>query len=242
VTVPICGEPIGYTAAKLQLSASSLAARIADAVNGPGQRVRSLSAVPSFIPIDFKDETTNGGLSEVDVVKKLIGRIPAHAEIFGGGNSKPGGAGARQPWIRRVSMILTSVGLNGMPFGQGSGDYLQAAGLTSSQVRGLATADISGVLLTRPAGELTVADAALLRRIEAHWTGVSMRDLIQCAARARSRRKQQRADVGVVVVAVGKEKAAVVLDCMRRGIASHLVIDTDLEDRLIRLAATEDNG
>jgi hypothetical protein len=167
--LPVCGEPLGYAVGTVRLSATSFASRLAVAINGSAKHTRSLSAVPSFIPIDFRDESA-GALSEVDVVKKLMGRVPSHAEIFGGESPVVSNRGRmRRPWIKRLSMVLTSVGLDGIPFGQGSAAYLKAAGLSPERVRQFASTDISGIILER--ANLSSENTKLLQRIRNHWTG-----------------------------------------------------------------------
>jgi DNA-binding transcriptional regulator LsrR (DeoR family) len=238
--LPVCGEPLGYTVGTVRLSATSLATRLAVAINGSAKHTRSLSAVPSFIPIDFRDEAA-GALSEVDVVKKLMGRVPSHAEIFGGESPVISNRGkTRRPWIKRLSMVLTSVGLDGIPFGQGSAAYLKAAGLSPECVRQLASTDISGIILER--ANLSVENTRLLQRIQNHWTGITLRDLQACAGRARRRPTSRGRGVGVVVAAIGRQKAGAILECLTRGIVSHLFIDTDLQDQLNKLLVAMNPG
>lgn len=246
--LPVCGEPLGRVDDNFRSSATTLSARLAEAVNGSRKHTRSLSVVPFMIPIDFRDAVGNvsdpSRLAEVEVVKKLIARVPAHAEIFGDwvGNAprQPARKYDRQPWISRLSMVLTSVGTDGLPFGHGGSEYLASAGLTSDGVRQVAFADISGVLLFRePAhGQDGGLGPNLRQRIESHWTGISREALANCAARARKAHSLgQSGKVGVVVSAIGRAKANVILECMKRdpGLVSHLIIDSDLEDHLCNL-------
>ena len=249
--MPICGEPLGRIADNFRSSSSTHSARLAEAINGSRKHTRSLSAVPFMIPIDFGDAPIGGDsgsirLSEIEVVKKLIGRVPAHAEIFGdwAGQTASRRKYLRQPWISRLSMVLTSVGTDGLPFGQGGVEYLDSAGLTVDRVRQVAVADISGVLLSRePSPKLNECpEPNLLQRIESHWTGISRAALAGCAARARKAyRLGKRGRIGVVVTAIGKAKAPVILECMKRhgGLISHLVIDSELEDQLSSLISSQ---
>jgi hypothetical protein len=141
-------------------------------------------------------------------------------------------------------MVLTSVGADGFPFGQPNSEYLRSAGLTAERVREVAIADISGILLPRDHGSSSSGGAIrsnLLERIRNHWTGISLSDLAACATRARKASAADNVALGVVVTAIGRSKAPVVLECMKRndGLISHLIVDSDLETRLCQLIASQ---
>jgi hypothetical protein len=257
--LPVCGEPLGRVDDNFRSSATTLSARLAKSINGNSKHTRSLSVIPFMIPIDFEDTLTGrdsdpARLSEVQVVKKLIGKVPAHAEIFG--NWAPQGtrhrsrndtaklrSPTRKPWIWRLSMMLTSVGTAGLPFGHGGLAYLASAGLDRDRVLEVAEADISGVLLPREPRRLNnSAEPDLLQKIESHWTGISGPALAACAKRARmAHLSGEKRKAGVVVTAIGRAKAPVILECMKRhgGLISHLVIDSDLEDHLCNLVSSK---
>ena len=64
------------------------------------------------------------------------------------------------------------------------------------------------------------------------YAGISLDSIAKCAQRARiAAMSRKKATGGVVLIAAGRQKAAVVLECMmvHGGLVSHLVIDTDLE-------------
>lgn len=217
--VPTCGEPLGRVPDKA--SASNMAGRLDTAINGSRRHSFSLSGVPFLIPIDFGDVPLGEGPSETAVVRKLIARVPAHAQIFGG---TPGGAKRDPrggPLAGRLSMILTSISPEGLPFGHGAGEYLASAGVDVEKLRMAALGDISGVVLPRPGR----AGHPLLTKISSHWTGISMEQLESCAARTGEAGDR----FGITVVAIGAAKAACVLESLRRGLVTHLVIDSDLE-------------
>jgi DNA-binding transcriptional regulator LsrR (DeoR family) len=225
--IPVCGEPLGRLPDRS--SASALAQRLDQAINGDRRHSLSLSAVPFLIPIDFHGAADPHSADEVAVVKKLIARVPAHAMIFGGSSpdrrrSKTPTAGP--PMADRVSMVLTSVGPQEHPFGYGGEEFLRSAGFKAAQLPQLALSDVSGLLLERE--DLSPGQRKLAARIECHWTGISMERLKLCAQRARKQRKAP----GVVAVAAGASKATVVIECMRRGLLNHLVIDDDCEHEM----------
>ena len=66
--------------------------------------------------------------------------------------------------------------------------------------------------------------------IRDHWSGISMEALVDCARRARAKRRG-----GVLVLALGARKAPVIYECLRRGLISQLIVDSDLADALGRI-------
>jgi DNA-binding transcriptional regulator LsrR (DeoR family) len=246
---PVCGEPFG---GRNIHSASMIASRFAEAINGPGESVPSLASMPLMVPLDFRDAKPERSkrdpewLSEVEVVKKLAGLVDAQFDIFGRRLRASGSSlsGRQRAWVDRVSMIVTSVGQENLPFGRIQDDVLKPWGLARERVRSIAAAEIAGLLLPRPDDELSAVDRQLLARIEDHWLGIPRKALLECAARARRKTPSSRS-AGVVVVAAGKSKASGVLECMRPrqgGLVSHLVCDSDLDVRLRELIGRELRG
>jgi DNA-binding transcriptional regulator LsrR (DeoR family) len=233
---PICGEPLAGLSSH---SASMLASRFSEAINGTALHVPSLASIPFMVPLNFRDDAPlNGGwLSEVDTIKKLAGRVSAQIEIFGDrfGSSRPTRRRPRKrAWIDDVSMIVTSVGQQDLPFGRIEDEVLESSGLNRASLRAIAAAEIAGVILPKPEAELSSADGRRIERIQNHWLGLSIESLARCAERARRNGASSPSAMGVVVVALGASKASAVLECMCRygGLVTHLVCDGELEARL----------
>jgi DNA-binding transcriptional regulator LsrR (DeoR family) len=231
--IPVCGEPLDGL--PNTLSASTLSFRLARAIDGPRARALSFSAVPFMVPLDFAgpEEIAAGKakIDEVAIVKKLCRRIPAFRETMGG----PDGAGENR--ADHLSAVLTSVGLDGAPYGMRGRQFLKSCGMEADRFAAVAVADISGLLLDLPPAQLNQEQRALLKRVRSHWTGLSIEQLLGCAKRGRDGRRK---DVGVIVIAAGSAKAPVILECMSRkrcsyGLITHLIIDSDLEAALIEL-------
>jgi DNA-binding transcriptional regulator LsrR (DeoR family) len=72
---------------------------------------------------------------------------------------------------------------------------------------------------------------SILRR----WTGVKIKQLENCALRARD-----GGPPGVIVLAIGASKAPVVHAAVRRGLIQHLFMDQDLADRLEQICTASD--
>jgi DNA-binding transcriptional regulator LsrR (DeoR family) len=223
--VPVCGEPLGRIPDGS--SASMLARKLDEMVNGGTSHSLSLSGVPFLIPTKFEG-------SRKKAVEDLIDCVKGYGAIFG----ERGERGTKgRPLVRRLSMVLTSVGVTGQPFGFGGERQVNSTGLTTAMLRKLAISDISGALLERD--NLGRDDSAELARIRDHWTGIHVEQIRACAERARAGAKNTP---GVVALAIGANKAAVLLECMRTkrgGLLNHLVINEEAEQELHRLLSTE---
>jgi DNA-binding transcriptional regulator LsrR (DeoR family) len=172
----------------------------------------SLAAVPALIPENFTPK-------EVKAIRKLINYVDAYHDIFGGQRKDET---EQEPWIRRMDCILTSVGPRERPLGD---RLLKTAGIHKERLRELVIGDICGILIPRPG--LSTAEDSEVERVTERWTGIKLGDLEDCARRASRSR-----GTGVIVIAIGKNKAAFIYEVVRRGLVNHLIVDQDLADRL----------
>jgi DNA-binding transcriptional regulator LsrR (DeoR family) len=214
--VPIAGEPLGKGPAAT--SASTLAQRLDEIVSGDTQHRSSLSlgALPALIPREFS-------VAEEQVIKKLFRFVDAYRAVFGGdGYQTP-----QPPWIERIDMLLTSVGPLERPLGYGGNALLRAADVDVEELRRMIAGDVAGVLLPRPALNPKARDT--LADIRRRWRGIQDVHLRRCAERGRKGRP------GIVIVALGANKAATVREVVQRGLVNHLLIDDDLAEALQRL-------
>jgi hypothetical protein len=74
----------------------------------------------------------------------------------------------------------------------------------------------------------------------ARWTGVKMGHLQDCARRALNRTPDRAP--GVIVLAIGANKATVVYEALRKGLIQHLFTDEDLADRLEQICSKPGAG
>lgn len=74
-------------------------------------------------------------------------------------------------------------------------------------------------------------------RFQSRWMGVTERHIRACADRRRAGK-----GVGVVVLAVGRSRAEVVLECIRRGLVNHLFADYSLLEAIQQLAEGKLDG
>lgn len=227
--VPLCGEPLGKDSASL-FSSSALAERLSLAVNRSACHVPPLTMLPAFVPGDFSD-------AEVDAVWRLVGKIHAYSEVFGGRQVRialqDGRSRKFTHWAAKLDLILTGISAAGRPLGDGRGPLFDSGSLKEEEFRSMVIGDIGGVLIEREG--LSAAQRAKLSRLAARWTGIMAAEMRQCARRAASHASVDTAPPGVVVVAIGQDKSETVIAALKRGLINHLLCDWELE-RAVLLA------
>jgi hypothetical protein len=85
--------------------------------------------------------------------------------------------------------------------------------------------DLGGVLIPKP--ELESEDRDLVKELNEMWTGIKLQDLKRIAKVAST-----SDGGGIVVVAIGKQKAAVLYETIRLGLVNEALIDQDLVNKL----------
>lgn len=219
----LCGEPLGNSPTRF--SSSNLASQLDVLINGGTRIPLSLAAVPALIPKDFSR-------AEVNAIRKLISRVDAHREIFGGPNQE---SARRECLIDNVDTILTSIGSSATALAFGDDEFVKTAGITREDLQKLVIGDIGGVLFPRP--HLGAGEQAALDQIVARWTGITEKHIKYCIDRARHDKTP-----GVIVVAIGESKATIVYECVKRGLVNHLVIDQDLAKKLESVVDTDETS
>jgi DNA-binding transcriptional regulator LsrR (DeoR family) len=219
--IPVAGYPPAEKGPP-PMSASALAQRFDELVNGDSRHRQSFSldGAPMLLPLDA-DPTT---MSVID--RYVLSRIPAYTAIFGhrvGNGGQPAPATGEGPWIERLDAVLTSIGPVDQPFGFVSKVVLGAPRVKAELPKRVA-AEVAGVLLPRDGFDRD----PLVVDIAEHWRGIRMADLQRCAEQARGPRDTP----GLVLLALGEQKADVVWELMRRGLANHVVVDTALAQSL----------
>lgn len=213
--IPLAGEPLTYP--DPETSSSTLAHRLNEVLNGGGATFQSLTAVPAFIPAKFSRKSLHA-------IRQFVAEIAGYRDIFEkvDRHGRP-----QQPLVERIDTIITGVGtVSAEASGRLLEDRISAERITREQLRARVIGDIGGVFVPRS------AHAQAVRGINERWTGVKLEHFARCAAAAA--RTADRA--GVVVLAIGRAKALIVIECIRRGLVTELVIDHDLAQALIETA------
>ena len=96
------------------------------------------------------------------------------------------------------------------------------------KINELVIGDIGGVLM--PTADQTKKQQREFKKLTGVWTGLELDALRATADRARGRDRP-----GVIVCAVGSEKARVCLEATRYG-AQHLLIDGGLARKIVKLS------
>ena len=181
--------------------------------------VTTLSAIPALIPATLSEVSEKGQPSDVDRFRGYLEAFPNYQKIFvkdvEHGEEKP-------PLFSRADTIITSVSVDHRPWVPLSRE-LKKLGFEPDILAQKYVGDIAGVLL--PVNGDSQADDP---KLETRWTGLKYSQLFESAQRA----KNTSEDNGVVVVAIGKNKAKTVFAAVKRGLANRLIIDRDLADAL----------
>jgi DNA-binding transcriptional regulator LsrR (DeoR family) len=205
---PITGEPL--TNPDPETSSSTLSHRLNEIINGGKGMFHSLAAVPAFVPAKFPRKSRQ-------TIRAFLAEIVGYRAIFE--RDQPD-----KPLIDQMDSIITGVGtVSAEASGRLLDDRIRAEGITKDQLAKLVIGDIGGVFVPRSPRNETV------RGINERWTGATLADFAGCA-RAAAHKKDR---TGVVVLAIGRAKAQIILECVRLGLVSELIIDHELAQALL---------
>lgn len=206
--VPVCAELVGLSAP--EYSSSQLAGRLNETLNDRPVEPLALTGLPAYIPRRYTAAKTR-------LLREYISDIGSYQRIFT----------QSRPLIGQLDTLLTSVGSSEAPMGGNISELVEAGGIDASILKTLVIGDVGGVLIARP--NLKPSERKLVDTLNAMWTGIQFDHLRSIAIRARSVKKPGS---GVVVVAAGRDKASIVLECIRLGLVNQLLIDSDLASAL----------
>jgi DNA-binding transcriptional regulator LsrR (DeoR family) len=210
--IPLTGEPLTFP--DPETSSSTLAHRLHEILGG-ASAFHSLAAVPAFIPAKFSRPSRKA-------IRQFIAEIAGYRAIF---ERRSADGRPQEPLADRVDAILTGVGtVSAEISGRLLDDRLLAEGLTKEQLRERVIGDIGGIFLPRAGHQRVV------RGINERWVGVRLEHLARCARAAA----QDVGRAGVIVLAIGRAKAEVVLECVRGGLVNELVVDHELAQALLQ--------
>ena len=205
--LPTCGEPYG-TPLRTD-SSSHLAVELDQRINKSTSHSLSLSGVPAVIPKAFASK------DKMAVIQRFIRCCPAYSEIFGNPEQTSGRL------IDTVDTLLTSVGTLDRPWRMCGVELCEIGGIERQAFRDVVLGDIGGVLIhkeEKPSPE----EAARLREIQQLWTGIQGSDFFEAARKADHNRP------GVIVLAIGANKAKIIHRCVKQGLINHLICDEAL--------------
>ncbi len=205
--VPVTAELV--TLAAPDYSSSLLAARLDALVNGGhGERLRMVG-VPAFIPRRYDAAKTRA-------IREYILDTASYRRIFAG----------EAPLVSMLDMVITSAGSATRPLGGAMDELLSAAEISTGDLTRLILGDVGGILIPKPG--LSSDDANLVEELNAMWTGITRQHLSRLALRASSR----SGAAGIVLTAIGRERAEVVAGLIGLEMVNELIVDWDLADAL----------
>ncbi len=137
---------------------------------------------------------------------------PGYSRVFGI-DGKPG-------LVHRMDAVMTSMGTTDPEEDPWVLGAAKAAGIDSRILSEHTYGNIGGLFLPRE--QIGRENARLIEMVNRRWTGIQLEDYLKCARRAK------RNGVGGTIVIAFGGKEEVTLECIRRGIATHLVIDAVL--------------
>jgi DNA-binding transcriptional regulator LsrR (DeoR family) len=201
--VPTCAELLGL--AMPEYSSTRLTDRLVDLINnGKGDRL-SLSGVPAYIPRRYKKE-------QAAAVRQYVYDISSYQKIFRG----------KFPLATKMDTLITSIGPPELPVGGAISELMSAGNVSAEKLQSLIIGDMGGVLIRQPS--LNSSERRLINELNLMWTGLQYEDLENIASEAA----QNPRKTGNIVVAIGRDKAPVLIEIIRLGLANELLIDQDL--------------
>lgn len=211
---PTCGDP-PEVQTDAHRSSSSLVTRLTKCFNGSSTSEFSFSGIGSAIPAIFDRE-------EVATIRKYFHLNPGYRRVFGDGQSRG--------LLDECDAILTSVGSTSGVGGPWLPSAAEEMSMPAEELRRLTLGNVAGFFL--PRSGLNREDSKRLDYVNGRWTGITDKHVERCARRASEKR------VGVLMIAASK-KADIVMECLRRGLVSRLVIDQELAAELDRALSRE---
>jgi DNA-binding transcriptional regulator LsrR (DeoR family) len=205
--LPICGEPYG-TPLRTD-SSSHLAVELDQRINKSTSHSLSLSGVPAVISKEFMVK------DKIAVIQRFIRSCPAYREIFG----DPEQNSSRL--IDTVDTILTSVGTLTRPWRMCGVELCEIGGIERQEFQDVVLGDIGGVLIHKN-DKPSLEELDRLAEMQKLWTGIQGSDYLETARKTDHNRQ------GVIVLAIGANKAKIIHRCVKQGLINRLICDEPL--------------
>ncbi len=203
---PVCAELLMLAAP--DYSSSLLASRLNSLFNdGTGEKLR-LGGVPAYIPLRYD-------AAKVQAIREYLFDAASYHRIFAGEN----------PLINSLDAVITSVGSTERLLGGAMEEILSAADISAADLKEIIAGDIGGILI--PKRDATAAEIARVDELNSMWTGITRAHLSRIAIRSAA-----TGGAGVVVAAIGRDRAGILAELIRYEMANELIVDWDLANAL----------
>jgi len=184
-----------------------------------------MSPVPAIIFDQDFEKDLDKAKTNVDMIREFFKSFAmGYREIFHG-EGKTGQQ--EEPLIDRLDTILTGVGAPTHPRGYWGDALISTKGINCEALSTLITGDIGGVLL--PHSIIKDNEPNAFKILRHGWMGITEEKMQKCAENAFHNKT-----AGVIVVAIGANKAKSVYESMKRKLVNTLVIDLDLAEALLQ--------
>jgi len=216
--IPLAGDPLYLINQEtLDFSGSALAGKLELAFTGRKLAdLPTLNGVPAYISQALMSDS-----KKAKVLRDFYRNIPGYKRIFGEGG-----------YVHDLDTVLTGVGvMSADP--QHTATFIrereEQEGAAFERARPFILGDFAGWMLPKPGLKTTEND--LVEDLNQGWTGISLDQLKTVASDAPKKSKP-----GVIAVAFGTEKAAVLRETIKRKLINHLVVDEKLAGHLVEIA------
>lgn len=205
---PVSAELI--TLAAPGYSSTLLAGRLGAMFNQQHETLR-LSGIPAYIPRRY-------GAAKTLAIREYLLDAASYRKIFA----------ETDPLVERMDAVITSVGSSARPLGGAMEEVVSAGGITSSELKNLIAGDIGGILIPKPGA--SQSDVQKVDELNGMWTGITKDHLARIATRSAN-----SGGAGVVVVAIGSERAGIIAQLIHQQMINELIIDWDLANTLEKI-------
>jgi len=204
--IPIAGSPPDVELSN-KTSSANLAGAFSRMLNGAERESASFS-VGAWIPMEFEAH-------DVAIIRRFCSVSPSYEEAF----KKDGD-------VQKLDGIITSVGATKDFGGKWFDAAANASGVSMDEFRSLTVGNIAGCFLAQPG--LGEDSREFLKEFNTRWLGIQYEQLWKCAQVAARKERFP----GVILIAVGEQKAMVVREAIKHGLVNILCCDLSLMKRL----------
>lgn len=205
---PACCDPHEYH--HEPWSSSELARWITERQGRPTKAHPSLEGLLPIINPDY-------GLEARQALVSIMENAPDYRRIYGANGL-----------AAQANCLVTSIGRSKLPWTMGEDYFVKIIGISRAELHSLIAAEIGSVPLPKP--DLTADQVERFRQITAARLGLKLQHL-----EALVRKGACTPAPGVVVVAMGANKAACFLELVKRGLINVAIVDNSLEAKLLEL-------
>ena len=212
--IPTSGEPLRGPSSSPERGSTSLVAQLHRRFGNESERPLSLAGVAAVISDVFEGAAR-------EAVLRYIHDLGDYRRIFLGTEST-------EPLVSQIDTMLASVGSLDQGWTMYQSALVQTGGISRERLTELVAGDIAGALVKTRKRKLSPGEENEFLKIVESWSGICITPhLLSIATNAISTGKP-----GVVVVAIGKNKANILLEVLKMGLINELIIDHDLADAL----------